>query len=65
MNAVINGTLVDRKINLFSAHDLNVVALFQAMGIFEIEVPAFTSSVIVELREKNGKYFVQVSVKSL
>ncbi|XP_014487256.1 PREDICTED: venom acid phosphatase Acph-1-like [Dinoponera quadriceps] len=60
MNGVINGTLSDRKINLFSAHDVNVFAFLRALGIFDNKIPAFTSSVIVELREKNGEYFVRV-----
>lgn len=65
MNGVINGTLVDRKINLFSAHDVNVDALLRALVISNDKVPAFTSSVIVELYEKKGEYFVRVRVKSL
>ncbi|XP_071573276.1 venom acid phosphatase Acph-1-like [Temnothorax nylanderi] len=60
MNKVINGTLGDRKINLFSAHDLNVAGILHALNISERRLPAYTSSVIVELHEKTGMYFVKV-----
>jgi len=61
MNAVINGTL-DRKINFFSAHDLNIVGLQHNLNIFNYRVPRYTSSIIIELYEKDNKYFVKVSV---
>lgn len=60
LNSVINGTLVDRKINLFSAHDVNMVSMLKALKIFDHSIPQFTSSVILELRERDGDYFVQV-----
>lgn len=67
MNKVINGTLKDRKINLFSAHDINVVSMLHVLNIFERfqrihRFPAYTSSVIMELHEKNEMYFVKVSM---
>lgn len=62
MNKVINGTLVNRKINLFSGHDINVSAFLYALNISEYSYPAYTSSVILELHENNGNYFVKVSV---
>ncbi|XP_014487263.1 PREDICTED: venom acid phosphatase Acph-1-like [Dinoponera quadriceps] len=60
MKGVINGTLVDRKINLFSAHDINVVAMLKALDIYDNTFPSFTSTVIVELHEKDNNYFVKV-----
>jgi prostatic aicd phosphatase len=62
MNEVINGTLVDRKINLYSAHDLNVAAMLKTLKIFDNHIPRFTSSVIIELHEKNGNYFIKVNI---
>lgn len=62
MDKVINGTLEDRKINLFSAHDVNVAGMLHALKISEHYYPAYTSSVIIELHEKDGTYFVKVSV---
>ncbi|KYM86562.1 Venom acid phosphatase Acph-1 [Atta colombica] len=59
MNKVINGTL-HHKINLFSAHDINVFGLLFALNISERYVPEFTSSVIMELHERNEKYFVKI-----
>lgn len=62
MNGVINGTLKDRKINLFSGHDVNVAALLYALNIFDYQTPKFSSSVIIELHEKDGQFFVKVRV---
>ncbi|XP_011136759.1 venom acid phosphatase Acph-1 isoform X2 [Harpegnathos saltator] len=59
MLGVINGSLPDRKINLFSAHDVNVVAVLRALGISH-GMPTFTSGVIIELHEMNDQYFVKV-----
>jgi len=61
MNAVINGTL-DRKINLFSAHDMNIIGLQHTLNVFDYRNPEYTSSIIIELYEKDKKYFVKVSV---
>ncbi|XP_032676117.1 venom acid phosphatase Acph-1-like [Odontomachus brunneus] len=60
MKEVINGTSVDKKINLFSAHDLNVIAMLQALGVYNNIFPSFSSAVIIELLEKKGNYFVKV-----
>jgi len=62
MNKVINGTLVDRKINLYSAHDMNVAAMLIALKIFDNRIPQFTSGVIIELYEKDSNYFVKVNI---
>lgn len=69
MNNIMNKTLRvkekrDRKINLFSGHDINVSAMLKALKIFDNRLPAFTSGVIIELRERNGDYFVKVSIFS-
>lgn len=63
MTGVVNGTLVDRKINIFSAHDVNVVAILYALGIFNNFFPMFTSGVIIELHEKEGEFYVLVSIR--
>ncbi|KMQ84722.1 venom acid phosphatase acph-1-like protein [Lasius niger] len=60
MDGVINGTLKDRKINLFSGHDINMAALLYALNIFDYQTPKFSSSVIIELHEKDGQFFVKV-----
>ncbi|KYN02993.1 Venom acid phosphatase Acph-1 [Cyphomyrmex costatus] len=59
MDKVINGTL-NRRINLFSGHDINVSALLLALNISKHHFPQYTSCVIIELHEKNKKYFVKV-----
>lgn len=65
MHSKINGTLKKRKLNLFSAHDVNVASLLIALDIFGEEVPKYTSAVIIELHEKEEKYYVKVSVIDL
>lgn len=60
MNEVVNGTLKDRKLNLFSGHDLNVAAIMHALNISYENVPRYTSSIMIELHEKNGEFFVKV-----
>lgn len=67
MNKVIDGTLEDRRINLFSAHDIHVAGMLHALNIFKCFQrtyyhPTYTSSIIIELHEKNGMYFVKVSM---
>jgi len=64
MNEVINGTLKDRKLNLFSGHDTNVMSIMHALNIFYGNVPRYTSSIIIELHEKNGEFFVKVGLIS-
>ncbi|XP_032676118.1 venom acid phosphatase Acph-1-like [Odontomachus brunneus] len=58
-NDVINQGL-DRRVNLFVGNDLNVVALLNALDIFDNEIPPFTTGVIVELYEKNKQHFVRI-----
>ncbi|GAB1863159.1 Prostatic acid phosphatase [Camponotus japonicus] len=60
MNEVINGTLKDRKLNLFSGHDINVAGIMHALNISDEHVPQYTSSIMIELHEKNGEFFVKV-----
>lgn len=60
MNKVINGTLKDRKLNLFSGHDINVAAIMHALNIFDEHVPQYMSSIIIELHEINRRFFIKV-----
>ncbi|XP_029165198.1 venom acid phosphatase Acph-1-like isoform X2 [Nylanderia fulva] len=60
MKQKINGTLPDRKINLFSAHDINVAALLQALNIYNNEIPRYGSCIMIELHEKYDEFFVKV-----
>ncbi|XP_011251429.2 venom acid phosphatase Acph-1-like [Camponotus floridanus] len=60
MNAMINGTLKDRKLNLFSGHDINVAGIMYALNIFDEQVVRYTSSIMIELHEKNSEFFVKV-----
>lgn len=62
MDGVMNGTLQDRKINIFSGHDINMAALLHALNIYEDIMPKYTSCIMIELHEKNGKFFVKVRI---
>lgn len=57
-----NGSLAqERKLYLYSAHDITIVALLKALKITIPEVPSFASSVIIELRKSDsGQFFVEV-----
>ena len=57
-----NGSLKKgKKIELYSAHDINVAAHLLALGVDKPHVPYFTSAVILELYRVNDVYYVQVS----
>ncbi|XP_029165199.1 venom acid phosphatase Acph-1-like [Nylanderia fulva] len=60
MEQKINKKLPELKINLFSAHDLNVAALLQALNIYNNEIPRYGSCIMIELHEMNNEYFVKV-----
>ncbi|XP_051154899.1 venom acid phosphatase Acph-1-like [Leptopilina boulardi] len=50
-----------KKMNLYSAHDINVIAHLLTLGVSEAHQPFFTSAVILELyRDFNNNYHVQV-----
>lgn len=52
----------NRKINLYSGHGTNIVAILQTLGIFKPHVPEYSSAVILEFLELNHKYYVKVKV---
>ena len=61
MVAVRNGLMDrNRKINLFGAHDLNVVALLTALGVYSPHVPKYSSAVIIELHRIGDCFYVKV-----
>ncbi|XP_051168250.1 venom acid phosphatase Acph-1-like [Leptopilina boulardi] len=59
MLSVKYGTM-KKKLFLYSAHDITVVAVLQALGVYFPHVPKFSSAVILELHEIIGNYFVKV-----
>ncbi|XP_012268382.2 venom acid phosphatase Acph-1-like [Athalia rosae] len=58
---VRDGTITDgRKLYLYSAHDINVAALLSTLGIWEAHMPQYSSAVITELWENEGKYYIKI-----
>lgn len=57
------GTL-RQKLWLYSAHDVTLTCLMDAMGIFEPHIPPLSATLMIELRkDKNRDYFVSVNYK--
>ena len=63
MNSVKNGSMdKNRKMILYSGHDLNIVAVLSALGVFDPHLPKFSSAVILELISINSiNFFIKVS----
>ncbi|KAJ8668934.1 hypothetical protein QAD02_000193 [Eretmocerus hayati] len=62
MQQVTDSTIAkDRKIYLYSGHETNVAAVLQVLGLYKPHVPDYGSSVLFELFESRGKYYVRVS----
>ncbi|XP_043474697.1 venom acid phosphatase Acph-1-like [Leptopilina heterotoma] len=59
MLAVKNGE-IGKKLFLYSAHDITVVAVLQALGVYFSHVPKFTSATILELHQIKGDYFIKL-----
>ena len=50
----------NRKINLYSGHDINIFAILKALDVYYPHFPAFSSAVILELHFINQLYYVKV-----
>ncbi|XP_055308428.1 prostatic acid phosphatase-like [Sitodiplosis mosellana] len=44
----------------YSAHDLNIVSVLNALNLYELHVPPYASSLFFELYRQNDSYFVQL-----
>ena len=63
MESVRSGSMdKNRKLMLYGAHDLNVVSVLKALGVFYPHVPKYSSAVIVELHLIDQAYYVQVYI---
>ncbi|XP_022921280.1 venom acid phosphatase Acph-1 [Onthophagus taurus] len=61
----INGTLSpNRKLFLYSGHDLTVVSLMRILGFNELIKPEFGASVIIEHHSINDKDIIKIFYKS-
>ncbi|CAH1969524.1 unnamed protein product [Acanthoscelides obtectus] len=57
----ISNQSTEERILLFSGHDINLMCLLNTFDVFdqfEYDVPAFANSIIFEMREKDGKHFI-------
>lgn len=50
----------NKKIHLYSGHELNVVMLLQTLGVYDDRFPEYSSAVILELHEIQKKQYVKV-----
>ncbi|XP_041367836.1 testicular acid phosphatase homolog [Gigantopelta aegis] len=60
MNGTINGSDPEAKMFMYSAHDVTVVALLSALGLYNDQPPPYTATLIMELHKENGQYNVQI-----
>ncbi|XP_017780710.1 PREDICTED: prostatic acid phosphatase-like [Nicrophorus vespilloides] len=59
----INNTLIprDRKMFMYSAHDINIVAYLGAVGVYEdILYINYSATILIEIHKINNNYFVKV-----
>lgn len=61
-DAVKDGSVEGRILNLYSGHETNVASLLYTLGVFEPHAPAYGSAIITELTELRGQYYVNVSI---
>ncbi|XP_032513529.2 prostatic acid phosphatase-like [Danaus plexippus] len=58
----VNNLNVDRSLYLYSAHDVNLVSLWRAMGFKELVEPEYGASIAIELHEEveQDTYFIRL-----
>nr|AVZ66237.1 venom acid phosphatase [Sclerodermus guani] len=62
MKAVKENTMAEgRKLFLFSGHETNVAAILNALDVYELHVPQYSSCVVIELHEVDNSYYVKVN----
>lgn len=59
MLSVVNGTNNEKKIDIFSGHESNIVSLLYTLGIFKPHVPEYSSAIFIELHRAE-QYYVKV-----
>lgn len=58
------GTL-SQNLWLYSAHDITLTCLMDAMGVFEPHIPPLSATLMIELRKDNNMdYFVSIYYKN-
>ncbi|XP_043470001.1 venom acid phosphatase Acph-1-like [Leptopilina heterotoma] len=48
------------KINLYSGHDMNILALYSALNLGKSHISEFSSAIIVELHQQETNYYVKI-----
>ncbi|KAI4503664.1 hypothetical protein M0802_001067 [Mischocyttarus mexicanus] len=61
MVGYVNGTSIkEKKLFLYSGHEINIACLLYSLNIYEPHVPEYSSSIITELLYREGIYYVKV-----
>lgn len=55
------GHIKDKKLFLYSGHDLSIINVLRALDINDFIHPDFGASIIFELHQLQKKYYVKVS----
>lgn len=64
LHETVTHTNLDRSLYIYSGHDVNVVALWRALGYEELLAPEYGASLTLELHEEveQDSFFVKVSI---
>ncbi|XP_044010439.1 uncharacterized protein LOC122854092 [Aphidius gifuensis] len=60
LDVISNKTEFKNKMYLYSGHEENVAAFLITLGVYDRQVPQFSSAVFLELLSDSGEYYVQV-----
>lgn len=50
----------ERKIHLYSSHDLNIVYVLKFFDQMYKHLPGYSACIALEIHEEKGRYFLQV-----
>ncbi|XP_058800488.1 prostatic acid phosphatase-like [Phymastichus coffea] len=54
-----------RKMFMYVGHDSTVVNILEGMHVWDLQIPAYSTMVMIELHEDEGQYFVQLYLRNL
>lgn len=52
---------VNPKLNLYSGHDMNILALYSSLNLGKSHISEFSSAIILELFHQENTYYIKVS----
>uniref|UniRef100_T1JEQ9 acid phosphatase n=1 Tax=Strigamia maritima TaxID=126957 RepID=T1JEQ9_STRMM len=64
MQKVVDNRSDQHKLYMFLSHDITIVSIFSALNIFEPHTPPYCSTVMIELLEGSGDYFVKIMYRN-